>query len=977
MPVSTPLLFGFNRGRIGKSGLARTDLTRTALSAEIMTNWSPRSLGSMMLRPGTGYIGATDGHNEAILVDFVFSLTDLAILEFTNNKFRVWVDDALISRGDVDSAVTNGTFDQYTNTCTISNASPGVVTYTGADNFANDDPVTFSTTGALPSPLVAGTTYYVINVSTGANTFQVAETAGGSAINTTDAGSGAHTVEAYNFITGWTDSDDSATTSVWSTGDNLSLTGTGFASARRRQEVTVASGDQNDPHALRIVISRGKVQLKVGSSAGGEQYISETTLGVGTHSIAFTPTGNFFIELAALTQYASIVDSISVEATGVLELPTVYETADLENIRYDQSGDVVYLCDGTNKQYKVERRSNDSWSIVEYDPVDGPFRIENTGPKSISVDAITGDVTLTATGPIFRSGHDGALFKLTSTGQLVEATFTGEDQFSDYIRVTGVGSQRIFQYILTDLTSTSTEVTLQRSITEPGAWVDVTSHTTDGTRTFDDNLDNQIAYYRLGVKTGDYSSGTVLLELTYSKSGSITGIVKITNVASATSASAIVLKSLGGTTGSTIWSEGAWSDTRGWPSAVSFYEGRLWWAGKDNIWGSVSDGFESFDSTIEGDAKSISRSIGFGPVDTINWLLPIQNMIMGGQGDVFRVFSTTFDEPLTATNFQVKSASNQGSARVDVVRMDSSGIFVQRSGSRVYRIFWSFEDNTHDVNELTMHVPEIGEPSITRMAIQRQPETRIHCLRSDGTVAILMFDKGENITCWYDFETDGLVEDIITLPGEIEDQVYYVIRRVIDGGDTRYIEKLAFESDCIGGSITKLMDSHIVYQGTTTATITGLDHLEGENVVVWGNSMDMGSYTVSSGAITLSAEVSNAVIGLPYEAQWKSTKLAYAAYEGNTPLLQKKKVNSVGFVLRHTHSDGITYGPDFTTQYDLPSYERGTLVSENSTWEDYDNELIEFPGQWDTDSRICLVAASPKPANVLAISLGIETHGKF
>lgn len=76
----------------------------------------------------------------------------------------------------------------------ISNASPAVVTYT-AHGFAANDPVVFTTDGALPAPLAAGTVYYVKTV-TSADTFTISATAGGAAIDTTDAGSGTHSVTA-------------------------------------------------------------------------------------------------------------------------------------------------------------------------------------------------------------------------------------------------------------------------------------------------------------------------------------------------------------------------------------------------------------------------------------------------------------------------------------------------------------------------------------------------------------------------------------------------------------------------------------------------------------------------------------------------------------------------------------------------------------------------------------------------------------
>jgi hypothetical protein len=76
-------------------------------------------------------------------------------------------------------------------TVTISNASPGVVTW-NAHGLSNDDPVIFTTTGSLPTGLTAGRVYFVRNQAT--NTFEVATAPGGTSINTSSAGSGTHTV---------------------------------------------------------------------------------------------------------------------------------------------------------------------------------------------------------------------------------------------------------------------------------------------------------------------------------------------------------------------------------------------------------------------------------------------------------------------------------------------------------------------------------------------------------------------------------------------------------------------------------------------------------------------------------------------------------------------------------------------------------------------------------------------------------------
>ncbi|WP_322886993.1 hypothetical protein U8C36_12130 [Sinorhizobium medicae] len=77
-----------------------------------------------------------------------------------------------------------------TSTVTMTIASPGVISW-NAHVLAASTPVKFSTTGALPTGLTAGTTYYVLNPT--ANDFQVAATPGGAAIDTSGTQSGTHT----------------------------------------------------------------------------------------------------------------------------------------------------------------------------------------------------------------------------------------------------------------------------------------------------------------------------------------------------------------------------------------------------------------------------------------------------------------------------------------------------------------------------------------------------------------------------------------------------------------------------------------------------------------------------------------------------------------------------------------------------------------------------------------------------------------
>lgn len=78
-------------------------------------------------------------------------------------------------------------------TVTITIASPAVLTL-NSHGLTLNDTVRFTTSGTLPTGIVAGTTYYVISAGLTVNTFQISLTAGGSAVNTSVGQSGTHTL---------------------------------------------------------------------------------------------------------------------------------------------------------------------------------------------------------------------------------------------------------------------------------------------------------------------------------------------------------------------------------------------------------------------------------------------------------------------------------------------------------------------------------------------------------------------------------------------------------------------------------------------------------------------------------------------------------------------------------------------------------------------------------------------------------------
>lgn len=896
-------ILSFNRGIISKLGLARLDVKRLQLAASIQTNLMPRVLGSMMLRPGFQYIGSILGNNPARLLPFIFSATDTAIIELTDSNMRVWVDDVLVTRNFVSTAVTNG-------------------------NFATD-------------------------------------------------------------LSGWTQNDQADTTSSWVAPNYMQLVGNGSNRAIRDQEVTV-TGSQNKEHGLRIVIARGPVSLRIGSFLGDDSYISETILYAGSHSLAFTPTGNFWIRFFSSQQAIVWVAECTIEAVGVMQLPTVWTADDISNVRIDQSADVLFCCDGVHQQQRIERRSKRSWSAVVYQTISGPFNVQNITPLTMAVSSVAdGNIELTSSDEYFKPAHVGALFTLTSVGQTIDASIAAQNTFSDPIEIEGVGTSRTFAITISGTFSGT--VVLQGSIaSNVGPWADVAtgSWTAPYVGSYNDTLDNQIIYYRIGIETGNYVSGTAVCSLSIG-TGTIVGVLRVTDYIDNMHVDCEVITQCGSVAPTSTWSESQWSDLRGWPSSVVFHQGRLWWAGKSNIWGSISDSYNDFDPTFLGDAGTINIQIAQGQVDTINWMIDLQRMCLGGQTSEFAVTTNIVDDPLTPTNFQVRAASTQGSSAVRALKIDMHGVFVGRTGNKVFSLDMGTNYPFYDYvpNDMTALVPDLvatGQ-SITRIDHQRAPDTRIHCVRSDGVALVAVNDKNEDVLAWIQIQTSGNIEDVVVLPaltGQRDDQVYYVVNRIINGERVRYLEKMAQESDCRGDlPFCNLADSYMQFSSGTA--ISGLDHLEGQKVVVWGNGTDIGTddsvspwqllYTVADGQITLSAAAENIVVGLPYSGQFQSTKLGTATQDVQSPLNMQKKINHIGLIMADVHPKGLQYGPSFDYMDDMPSIEEGAPVG-TAIRSEYDENTIEFPGTWTTDSRVCLQAQAPRPVTVLAVTLDMEIN---
>lgn len=100
-------------------------------------------------------------------------------------------------------------------------------------------------------------------------------------------------------------------------------------------------------------------------------------------------------------------------ATVPLILSNPYALADLPSLRWAQSADVLNVVVSTQPLYQLTRLTVNSFSLTSPQLLFGPFQDINTdGTTTVYASGTQGNVTLTASAPIFKPGHVGALFYL-------------------------------------------------------------------------------------------------------------------------------------------------------------------------------------------------------------------------------------------------------------------------------------------------------------------------------------------------------------------------------------------------------------------------------------------------------------------------------------------------------------------------------------------------------------------------------------
>jgi len=653
---------------------------------------------------------------------------------------------------------------------------------------------------------------------------------------------------------------------------------------------------------------------------------------------------------------------------------TPYLEADLLELQFKQIGDTMWIVHQDYAPRKLTRTTAYTFSLDVIVFENGPFRVRNDILEDDDV-TMTSDVysvggtgTLTASAETFVAGHDGALFSLTypkdsnvSEGSVAEAL--GTPDVCPAIDVKGT---------VTFVTHGTWSATIVVYRNENGTGWDVY-------RTYTGKDDRNIQYtwtetednvqYKAVVTA--FTSGTVNAEIAVNNHLQI-GVVRIDSITSPTVAAITVMTKLPTTNGLVAtyrWAEGAWSDYRGYPVSLTFFEGRCVYVGGNTIWASKSGDFERFEEGVL-DADSFWDTIP--TTNEIRWVESTDSVLIGTSGDEWIVTRNKIGTPMTPSNYIIEPLTAVGSARIQPVKINNAILFVDFVGRKIRELSTGSTDRyvTPDMTILSEHITSSG---ILGMSLQRNPEIILWCWLTDGTLLSMTYEREQDVVAWSKHPTDGQVLSVSVIPGVDEDEVWISVEREVVGVDTVLIEVFVprvFDtiSDC------HFVDSGVFYDGTAATVITGLDHLAGETVHILADGVVVDPQVVSAaGTITLAVAASKVHAGLPYTPKLEPMRPDVAT-RGGTTHSSLVKVPEMGISFLNTMN--ATYGVSDSKQFDInwtdARWQNNTEITGLFTGD----VVVAVDGGFTLDNNLIISNHDPLPMTVRALIPKLEKTGR-
>jgi len=861
----SPAITALNAGEFSNVMDGRIDFEKYPASLRRGRNVFLWSTGAASKRAGFRYLhDIADETKVGRLIPFIFSSSTAYMMEFGDNIIRFNKQQAAISAANVTSTITNGTFTSNINDWDDISVNDGIAHDSGngrlqiggvgeailfdddmsADTWTkgsgwtydagNDEYDASSANGNLTiaQAFVAGKNYRFevvwSNGSSGQYKVRLTGVTPNSAGPKFDVAVG---TDAFN-LKAKTD----ATTieidpqpfggDVTGSVTSFKITPIHETSAAAEQDVTTS--ETGTEHIVKFQSAGtvgAEVRVQVGTATTLSDTLSPVTLGMGWHAVAFTPTTSpYFLQFINDNESgeAIYIDDVSILDNVPLEISSPYPEADISNLRFVQTADVVYIYHPTYWPYKIERRGDTTWSIVEVPWDDGPWLGINPERK-LSEDNLVDDGLFeegirnwsdnsTSSGVI---KHDGAqsILVLTkdadgdaATGRTTFTTLASTDHVIHY-QVVGAGETTVNL-------GTAAGGTEYFTSSDTAGWYSVEFTTTVAT-----TAHIEVSYaateeadeaggvggflcYHAGhnLLTADAMTGAVTVKALGAFSpflstdvgryirlewpGRDPGWGVITAFTDTQTVTVQVRREFSYVDVPTeSWRLGAWSSGEGHPSVASFFEGRnvvaanavqpqtLWFSQSADIENMRPDSFVQVVSTVEDD-DALVFTIASPEIEPVEWMIGRRELIVGTTGG--QSVANSDGLIIKATDINIRQHTQTKSAGIDPIPIGSTGVFVEAAGRMMYDIGFVLQQDSFVTADLTVLADHLFRRTtkIIEIAFQSRPHSLIWARRDDGRLVHLKYDRPQNVVGWTQnilggsFATgEPVVESVATIPG--------------------------------------------------------------------------------------------------------------------------------------------------------------------------------------------------------------------
>lgn len=417
------------------------------------------------------------------------------------------------------------------------------------------------------------------------------------------------------------------------------------------------------------------------------------------------------------------------------------------------------------------------------------------------------------------------------------------------------------------------------------------------------------------------------------------------------------------------------SSSDDYPSAVTYYEQRRWFAGTaskpQSVWATRNGTLTNLTTSVPSrDDDALEFRIASQQQNAIRHLLPLSDIIALTAGGEFRIYADSAPN-ITPSSLSIKPQGYSGAANVQPALTSGSILYVQAQGSRIRELAYNWQASAYSTVDVSIMAPHLFDGySVVDLAYTRAPVPTLWAVRSDGTLLGLTYVPEQQVYGWHQHTTDGTFESVSVVSEGLEDVLYAVIKRSVNGRNVRYIERLKTRY-FVNQDDAFFVDCGLSYDGAPVASLSGLWHLEGKSVQVLADGAVHPPRTVANGSITLDGSYSVVHVGLAYTSDLQTLPLAFEAAAAGGQFM-RKNLNAVA--VRVTRSNLVKAGPSFSKLTEYPARDHTDPYGSPPALKTAELRMAISPS-WNSDGALCVRQDQPLPLTVLNLALDVAAGG--